>query len=111
MRGPSGKYFRFYHASLQDFLFDSSRSGLFFIDAEVVYEDLAIQSIRHLYTFNDVIETYIFFGMPFWFKYARPSSDLHASVRQFKLPIHPRHLKLRVPIFLGVVKQSVKIVL
>ncbi|KAF8893154.1 hypothetical protein CPB84DRAFT_1748618 [Gymnopilus junonius] len=111
MRGPSGKYFRFYHASLQDFLFDSSRSGLFFINAEVVYEDLAIQSIRHLYTFNDDIETYIFFGMPFWFKYARPSSDLHASVRQFKLPIHPRHLKLRVPIFLGVVKQSVKIVL
>lgn len=39
----------FYHASLSDFLFDSQRSGSFFIDPSTIYEELAKQGIRHLW--------------------------------------------------------------
>ena len=52
VRGSEGQFFRFYHASLQDFLFDSSRSGQFFIDKNVIYEDMARRSIVHLYSSN-----------------------------------------------------------
>ncbi|PPQ66803.1 hypothetical protein CVT26_009650 [Gymnopilus dilepis] len=106
IQGLDKKYFRFYHASLQDFLFDPSRSQSFFIDAEVVYEDLAKRSICHLSTCDADIEAYVLFGMQYWFTYAKPSRDLQFSVSQLQVPILPRHLKLWFPILLGVILQS-----
>lgn len=50
IHGPNGESFRFYHASLQDFLFDSSRSGSFYIDKSLAFEDLAKMAIQHLST-------------------------------------------------------------
>jgi hypothetical protein len=36
---------RFFHASLSDYLFDKSRSGQFWIDAEMIYADVAQQCL------------------------------------------------------------------
>ena len=36
---------RFFHASLSDYLFDKSRSGQFWIDAEMTYADVAQQCL------------------------------------------------------------------
>ena len=38
----------FFHASLSDYLFDKSRSGHFWIDAEMIYADLAQQCLLRL---------------------------------------------------------------
>jgi hypothetical protein len=39
---------RFFHASLSDYLFDKSRSGQFWIDAEMIYADVAQQCLLRL---------------------------------------------------------------
>ena len=39
---------RFFHASLSDFLFDKSRSGQFWIDAETIYADVAQHCLLRL---------------------------------------------------------------
>ena len=50
VQGPNDQSFHFYHASLQDFLFDVSRSGPFRISRSRTFEDLAKQAIHHLST-------------------------------------------------------------
>jgi len=42
------KDIRFFHASLSDYLFDNSRSGQFWIDAEMIYADVAQQCLLRL---------------------------------------------------------------
>jgi hypothetical protein len=39
---------RFFHASLSDYLFDKSRSGQFWIDADIIYADVAQQCLLRL---------------------------------------------------------------
>ena len=63
-QGPDGPSFRFYHASLQDFLFDSSRSGPFHIDSSLTFEDLARQAIHHLWTTDGECLFYILSSYP-----------------------------------------------
>ena len=50
VNGPTGDSLHFFHASLQDFLFDNERSVAFFIDRSSIYEILVKQSICHLST-------------------------------------------------------------
>jgi hypothetical protein len=50
INGPTGDSLHFFHASLQDFLFDDERSVVFFIDRRSIYEVLVKQSICHLST-------------------------------------------------------------
>jgi hypothetical protein len=50
INGPTGDSLHFFHASLQDFLFDDERSVVFFIDRRSIYEVLVKQSISHLST-------------------------------------------------------------
>ncbi|KDR84242.1 hypothetical protein GALMADRAFT_1340475 [Galerina marginata CBS 339.88] len=48
MDGGDDRPVRFFHASLSDYLFDSSRSGQFCIDLGMVYADLAEHCTGHL---------------------------------------------------------------
>lgn len=50
--GGDNEEIRFFHASLSDYLFDRSRSGNFWIDAGMVYTDLAQQCLHVLFKSN-----------------------------------------------------------
>ena len=50
--GGDNEEIRFFHASLSDYLFDRSRSGNFWIDAGMVYTDLAQQCLCVLFKSN-----------------------------------------------------------
>ncbi|KDR68988.1 hypothetical protein GALMADRAFT_256221 [Galerina marginata CBS 339.88] len=109
VNGTDGQTFRFYHASLQDFCFDSLRSGPFFIDTDMVYGDLAIQGIHHFDTTEDDIEKFMFegyFAWEFWLKAANPCTELHNSIEQAQTSIWRNNIKHRFPVFLKGISES-----
>ncbi|KDR84244.1 hypothetical protein GALMADRAFT_111471 [Galerina marginata CBS 339.88] len=80
--GSDDEPIRFFHASLGDYLFDSSRSGQFWIDAGRVYADLAHYSMIHLTESKDWIELkQLFYENSFlFFSKAAPTPGLQNAI-------------------------------
>ncbi|PPQ73963.1 hypothetical protein CVT26_006314 [Gymnopilus dilepis] len=108
---PEGSYefFHFYHASLQEFLLDPARSGVFSIDMHSTQEEMTALCIQHLSTCDGKISEYLSFVMKGWLENVRSTPTLKETFIKGGLgAVYPRNLKFAYPAFLAIVERKTR---
>ncbi|KDR84234.1 hypothetical protein GALMADRAFT_236917 [Galerina marginata CBS 339.88] len=109
--GSDEKPIHFFHASLGDFLFDKSRSGQFWIDAGMVYADLAEHCTIRMgdsYIQTDM-EQFISWNIPIAFPIATPTLGLRNTIERCdltKLVVTQSAIKRTIPTLLLAIRRS-----